>query len=222
MRLARKLFLLAAMAIAAMALTAPSAFAQNVEVEDEATDLHCPQVTLSANGHDVTGGCEIHAISEDNAVLRQHTVTGEVAISSCQNEFVGHVNENGLGYIASQELSPVGPPCGLTPCDEVGSAPPNAHEDLPWPLGLFELGGGVEVLTTTFCVRNVSLPEGSQGTPCSVVVNTTTVGHAYEFSANEAACTEFGGALTLTGHWVTEGNNEEGESFEEVIIHHLD
>jgi hypothetical protein len=212
MRLAR-LLLLATIALVVTAFTAPAAFGQNIEVlgEEHAGGVeevhHCPPVSLSE--HVVTGGCAIHANSEGvGAVLVLHHPTTQVeeVISICNNEFLGRVGENGLGWITGQILGGVN--CGITPCDEPATGSP-AHANLPWPAGLFEVAPGEEVLTTTFCVRSLLTQEGAQGTPCTVVVEANPqANHAWEFRATDVPCVEDNG-VELTGHWVTEGEGFE-------------
>lgn len=216
MRLVRNLLLVAAAAIAAMALMAGSAFAQSIEVLDEATGSHCANDVTEVAEHDITGGCEIHATSETNAATFVHIPgTGEVQTSSCINEFVAHIDEDGTGYIdvddqTVQENEATG--CPLEACDE----PAPSHHKLEWPIvGMAELGPNREVLIVTFCIRNHAFAEGEENTPCTVLVDMVQdENHGQEFvtvgADNQTACLE-NPAIELSGHWVTDDTHDDIE-----------
>jgi len=204
MRNLHKLLLLAAAAIAAMAMAAPTAGASaGVEVIDEVSEEHCDEVIVT--GHDVSGGCELSATSEGGVTtpsitLLTHTSpTAETVSSICSNQFDAHVNEEGHGYITNQVLA--GDQCGLTACDEAAAAQ-NPHDQLPWEIQLGEFFADHAALGATFCVRPVVLGEGQNVLPpCSVVIDVSEPApHEYEFTANEVPCLE-NPAVELIGHW---------------------
>jgi hypothetical protein len=97
MRIARKLMLLAVVAVAAMAFTASSASA--VGVNDEASGEPCSAVSNTHHG-DGTGGCQIHATSVTPIELA--TSLGMIL---CDNEFEARVDGAGEGYIYGQTLT---------------------------------------------------------------------------------------------------------------------
>jgi hypothetical protein len=228
MRHVRKLFLLVAAAIAAMAFAASAASAQTVEVNQE-DGGHCGPVTVSE--HIPTGGCSVRAVSTQPSVLVRHiSGVGEVEFSLCDNVFEARVNENGHGYIYNQVLSPEGAPCGREPCDEAetGNHP---HRNLPWEVQLREPVGGVneEILRVTFCLAALDTGpvEGQAGTPCTVDITVTHVEHAMEFSTPHftpthdggAPCINLGGIVELEGHWISQPNENHPNLIE---VHHLD
>ena len=218
MRLARNLLLAATAAIAAMAFLASSAFAQSVEVENEVTGNHCGDV-IEEGAHNTSGGCEVHATSESNAVTFAHIATGEMVTSSCQNEFRANISEDGVGYIdvdANTILENEATGCVIEPCDEAetGTTP---HADLEWPIsGIAEYGASREELVVTFCIRAHSNIEGP-ATPCTLEVNVTLenlASHQYEFRAVEEPCME-NPIVELSGHWLSDNVSSR------VEIHHI-
>lgn len=123
MRIARKLALLATLAIAATVLAAPPALAQEVLTHNQtprlivqqelhgAVDANCPLVTPSpppAPAPLVTaGGCRTH-VSAANVELYAHLSAGgpEVLVSTCNLEFDMRVDAAGEGYMSHQEWTP--------------------------------------------------------------------------------------------------------------------
>lgn len=229
MRHVRKLFLLVAAAIAAMAFVASTASAQTVELSQE-DGGHCGPVTVV--NHIPTGGCSVRAVSTQPSVLVRHIVgVGEVEFSQCDNVFEARVDENGHGYIYNQVLTPEGPPCGREPCDEPATSP-NAHRNRPWEVQLREPENGQnqEILRVTFCLAAFSTPlgdEGQAGTPCTVDITVTHIEHAMEFSTPHfdefhnggTPCLNLGGLIELEGHWVSAQNENHPNLIE---VHHLD
>lgn len=217
MRHARTLLLAAATAITATAFLATSAFAQSVEVINEDTEFHCPD-TVIEEGHNVSGGCEIHASTEAPASTFAHiTGAGEIQTSSCENNLELNINEDGVGYIdvdqdTLHENEATG--CPLEACDEpaIGDTP---HADLEWPItGMSETGASTEEITITFCIRNHANSEGTGNTPCTVALHITQTDHMQELQALEKPCEE-NPIIELTGHWLT--NIERGQ----VRIEHI-
>jgi len=220
MRFARKLALLATMALAALALAAPSAFGQALQTTNEATGADCPSV--SAVGHAISGGCVIHASSEGEITLRQHIFGIESTVSVCENEFTGRLGPNGAGFINQQTLGDHGD-CAREPCDEETGT----KEKRPWPATGREqfLHPGKEgVLRAVFCVEtltNTSHPSGE--TNCTVDVPFTLFNastHRYEFGEPVNEMPGIGTAgfrCELIGHWLTEATPGPGEDTAEVI-----
>jgi len=212
MYLARKLVLAVTMTLAAMAFLASSASAQSIEVVNEDTGLHCPDAIVEETGHDISGGCVVHGISEVNANTFAHIGGGgELLTSSCETELTAHVGEQG-GYIdvdANTIVENESGGCPIEPCDEpaTGTTP---HADLEWPIGgAVEYGAARETLFATFCIRSHATSEGA-GQPCTVGVDVTLedpVTHQYELRAIEEPCME-NPIVELSGHWV---GDDEGD-----------
>jgi hypothetical protein len=189
MRLARKLFLLTAMAVTALAMTASSASAQ-IEVSNEITTEHCSAVSLMPN-HIVEGGCHIDFVSPEGENIPLHAyIPAKTTISDCEVELEGQVGENGEGYVTEAILHDPHPgalaPCTRTACDEAD------HKMRPWPFHIREHGPGNEEVEATFCLRDndPDLPEGTQGIQCEVHLEFTDLGnHQYEIGhATETFC----------------------------------
>lgn len=198
MLVVHKALLITALAVATAILLTPSAFAQTVEVVDEATAQHCADVT--ATDHVVSGGCIVQIADETTTTTDFYTHIpgiGEVVFSECTVALDVHVGEDGLGFIGDQAFG--GEDCVLMPCDE--AAP--SHVNLEWPLTLMELGGGSEVLTHTFCVRNSESVEGEGLVRCTVHLTVTQTAHSQELSADQRPCHE-NLATEVSAHWETE------------------
>jgi len=208
----RNLYKLLLLAAAAMAIAAPNAGATSgVEVMDEISEDHCGEVIVT--GHEASGGCVLFVASEGGAgtpstQLISHTGISEATISICSLQFTARVNEEGHGYITSQQMS--GASCGITACDE----PPTDHEHHTWEIQLTELFANHAALGLTFCIRPSSVQEGSNLLPpCSVVIDVSEPQqHDYEFTANGVPCLE-NPTLELRGHWTL--------SFTSIEINHL-
>lgn len=137
MRLARKLTLLALLAIGGAALAAPPALAQvepelhnqtpRLIVQQEvhgAADVNCPPVTPSPppdpSPNTTGGGCRQH-YSASNVDLVGHLSAGgtEVLASTCNFEFDLRLDAAGEGWINHQEMTPgttgqcTRAPCGI-------------------------------------------------------------------------------------------------------------
>jgi hypothetical protein len=166
MRLARKLFLLAAMAITALALTATAANAQ-VEVLEE-DGGHCPPVVVDV--HLVSGGCDIEYRSEAHIPLVAYVSGNPVIVSNCRVHLSARVGETGAGYVNaalfSNEDPPTNPPCTRAPCDELGRF--GFSEMIPWPLHIEENAAGQESIEAEFCLRTIASGEGGAQTRCQV------------------------------------------------------
>ena len=176
MRIARKLFLLTAMALTALAMTATTASAQ-IEVLEEDEGHHCPAVTI--NVHHVEGGCHIEFFSVVDIPLHAY-IPAKTTISSCEWYLEGRVDENGEGYIDRIILEPPhagAVPCTRQACDELTGTQP--HPDLPWPFHIREEGVGHEELEMEICLR--AGDEGNTGNWCELHLGFQNEGgHQYE------------------------------------------
>jgi hypothetical protein len=202
MCIARKLTLLAMLAIAATALAAPSAFAQ-VEplahnqtplliVQQEvhgAVDANCPLVTPSpppVPGPLVTaGGCRSHA-SAPNVELFAHLSAGgtEVLISTCDVEFDIRIDAAGEGYLSHQEFTQgTAGVCTRRPCGQ--TAPPTS-EGRAYSFFLRETEPApTERGTVLFCTEAI---DGTGASHCEITVPVTEpTPHAYRFTAADAS-----------------------------------
>ena len=196
MRLARKLAILTAMAMAAMALTATSASA--VEVSSEPGGVHCTATVLMSN-HSVEGGCKIRAVSEEETKVQAQIAPGVwFTVSSCEDQFEAAMGESGEGYLYNATTSghAAGDPCTRTQCDE-GEAGATPHAKMPWHLRL----NSTTSMEVRFCLRTNNTAEGTAGTTChtNVAVSISPT-HRYEFSAKPSVC-ENNTNLRVIGHW---------------------
>jgi hypothetical protein len=212
MRIARKLTLLAMLAIAAAAFAAPSAFAQTstepeahnqtprLIVQQEvhaANDTNCPLVTPSPPvappalpPTTAGGGCRAHIASVGSVVLSSHDATGtEAVLSSCGGvELDMRIDVAGEGYLTHQEFTGDPSTCVVKPCGQL--TPPGTSEGRIWSLFAFEsevAGSTVrERATTLFCIEPII--GGGPPTHCEVTVpfsQPTT--HRYRFTAVNVA-----------------------------------
>jgi hypothetical protein len=241
MRFTRKLMLLAMLALAATALAAPSAFAQDVEPElhnqtprlivqqeiHAANDVNCPAVTPSPPPNPAptltAGGCRLHVASAGVVAPIQHDAAGNemiVGVAVCTMEFDLRIDSAGEGYLSHQEFTgPIGQ-CNTKPCGQV--TPPtsegrafsfHARETEPAPR---------EVATLLFCFE--PLPSGTPS-HCEITVPfSQTATHRYSFTASD---TPSHSAATprceLTGTFVTEAGGPlsgEGQARQNVEIRH--
>lgn len=148
MRFARRLLLLVGMAVAAMALSASTAAAEPVEVQDNG--VHCG--TLNATGHEVTGGCHFQAISVGDIHLELHSTLGiETTGPACENDFEVRLGGNGEGYVQHFAILPGDVECGVgvRACSEAEAhAPGNG----PWHTRLEETGTDQVTATVEVCL----------------------------------------------------------------------
>lgn len=186
MRIARRLTLMAAMAVAVLALAASSASAVEVgtEVADPSTAVtHCSAVAAATHGAG-SGGCIIHASSVGQVELG--TIFGHIA--RCDNEFEGRTNEAGTGYIYSR---------AFTNCDfQVTDCVEAAGEDT-WALRLTSTTN----MEAVFCV----VVAGIQ-TACHISTISVAVEPAHNdatFSTNGNKFCE-GNITRLSGTWEAE------------------
>lgn len=186
MRIARKLTLLCAMAIAAIAMTASTASAQAVEVSHEHEDEtleHCTELDP----------CTVVAHSESVTTVDGHAFGFEQVQSQCFDEFTGQVFEDGSGAIHQQNLT--GPDCVKQACTTAG--------ETEWPAQLSEASAGEENMEIEFCLENL---DGSDPLHCTIDVHVELIDHHNaEFSADDVPCHGSGEpAAEVTGHWETD------------------
>jgi hypothetical protein len=170
MRATRKLFLVGALALAALAMMASSAPA--VTILQEPGNTACdPGPNL--NSHVVTGGCHIHFNDGDGVRFLFHTGAAEITFGGCAMTFEVRLDSAGNGWATNQVFSdPPGDPvgtCTRRPCDETNM------EKLAWPLNI----GATSTLETVLCVRTVASGEGGAQTFCHVILPISGSGHAY-------------------------------------------
>ncbi len=181
MRLARKLFLLVAMAFAALAMTAGAASAQ-VEVLEE-DGGHCSAVAVGV-GHAVTGGCDVEYTTEHHIPLVAYT-PAPVIVSNCNVHLSAQIGETGAGVVnvavfTAETVNPPVPGCTRAPCDEA------TGQMLPWPVQILETGPSTERLEATFCLRTIPSGPGGPGTYCEVHLPFSQVGnHNHEVGDNQ-------------------------------------
>jgi hypothetical protein len=204
MRIARKLTLLAMLAVAATALAAPPAFAQ-VEPElhtsvsrliatheiHAAMDTACPAVmptpTPVLSPVVTSGGCRQH-YTASNVALTSHLSAGgvEVAVSTCNLEFDMRIDTAVEGWISHQELT--GPPnlCTRKACAQ--AAPPTS-EGRAWTVYLQESEvpgvGPVERMVVLLCTEDLASPGPSH---CEVTIPMSQAApHRYRFTAADVS-----------------------------------
>jgi hypothetical protein len=232
MRNLRKLLLVMASVVAALAFSASTVSAQEpVEVSNETTEQHCSDFTM-VNHEPVGASCTVRAVSERASILWLHTERlVEVPFSECDNVFEAAFNEDGEGYIYNQVLTPERDVCGREPCDEAatGATP---HKNLAWPAEIRETAPGVLKLHVEFCLYEHSdqdEDEGTAGIPCEVLLNLEDEdppNHAWEVGTppitptgdGGAPCENLGDVVELDGHWLLETNQAHPDSIE---IEHL-
>ncbi|HYI99553.1 MAG TPA: hypothetical protein VEX36_07760 [Thermoleophilaceae bacterium] len=241
MRIARKLTLLAMLAIAATALAAPSAFAQTEpELHNQTprllaaqevhagADIACPAVTPTPPpnpGPLVTaGGCRQH-YSALNVVLSAHLSAGgtEVVVSTCNVEFDIRIDAAAEGYIAHQEFTQgTEGTCTRRACGQV--TPPTSEGRAYTIYGQeTEVAGQGprEAMVALFCTEDLVNPVASH---CEVTVPfTQTATHRYQFLANDVSGhgTAFPHCeLTGTFSQETLGTTGEGQTEQNVEIRH--
>jgi hypothetical protein len=244
MRIARKLTLLAMLAIAATALAAPSAFAQTeplahnqtplLIVQQEvhgAADAACPLVTPSPPpnpGPLVTaGGCRSH-ISAPNVELFAHLSAGgtEVLLNTCNIEMDVRIDAAGEGYLSHQEFTQgTAGTCTRRACGQ--TAPPTS-EGRAYSFFMRETEPApTERVTVLLCFENL---DGTNPSHCEVTLPVTEpTPHAYTFTMADTSghgavfphC-EFG-SVASPDVFQTEGalgTTGEGQAEQELEIRH--
>lgn len=221
MRLARKLFLLSAMALAAVALMATSANAQ-VSIQEEAGDNHActdlsvdhptspdpSPITAGVVAANVEGGCHVDFGSETgtNVPLFVNLGGGPMEISSCELSLEARVETNGEGWVTGFDFQdPHGSPpvgCLREPCENGNG------EQLAWPVHIQETAPNVKRVLATFCVSTLDM---STSTTCVLNLPLTDLGsHNYEVNL-AASCINLP-PVSISGHLLS--NASEGEQIE--------
>ena len=164
MRIARKLFLLAIMALAALAMTASSANAQ-FEVSEETDGVgHCDPIVVESET-DVHGGCHVEFSSEGTGIPLHAYVPAKVTISNCEVNLEAQIDEEGEGYVTAISLTP--PHGGAVPCTRA-ACDTTASEQHLWPFHIREHGPGDEEVEAVFCLRDASTAPGTAGNECEI------------------------------------------------------
>jgi len=209
MRLARKLVLVTAMALTAMAMFAGAASAQeqSVTVVNEPSGVPC-------SGAGAGNNCEVHV--QGSSVLQQHIFGSESQASACTDEFVAEMQSNGSGVITQYTNVNV-PACTRVMCNGVGEA---AGENR-WPIT--SAGEYAEIannghMTVRFCLDTRTDPNGG-GTHCTVEIQIDEhANHRYGFAVSDWRCPIFFGVnAELTGSWESEAVAEPGRDNIEII-----
>jgi hypothetical protein len=226
MRFARRLFLLAVAAVAAMAFASPALAQTDVEISTEPGDVHCDPVVMEEEGHGISGGCWLHATSVGSIVLLQN----ETPLTSCGSEFEARVDEWGHGYIYDQQLTePPTPPitCGAEPCTEDGgSLPGDQQEEGEFQADEPNGPSQEEVrLTTVFCISPIG--QMANKIRCELEIDVVDLDiHTYRFATaplpGGTHCHAPAGAISVAGAWDLEVGGEEHPDAEAIEIHHED
>lgn len=224
MRLVRKLTLLAILAIAATALMAPAASAQEPLLHDQTPGLQvgtepgnqpCPAVVLLLGGG-TSGGCLLH-ITGTNVAFIGHMVGGEVVGSRCNIEVTARIDAAAEGFFTHAEMTdpPMGE-CHRRPCGYVEGQ----FEGRPWAFSASEVAAGVEALTVLFCVQD---DMGNQR-HCELDFGLVQpVNHRYGLNVPAGGGSCHGVPREMTGTWGVEGDpgqTGEMEAEQQVEINH--
>ena len=198
MRLASKRVLLAVMAISALAVTVPSAFANPVQVVDEeGTPAHC--VDLGGTAHDPSGGCEFHALG--TFILFNHEVSME-PFAVCTLEFTANVDEDGRGEISLVEIVGPGACPFIDPCEDIKSEAP------PWDISLETLPDDTIHAVLHICFDT---PIGQCAGDYEVKFNTSEPQiELYNFGSGQNDTVGIG-PCEVQGHWAVE--SEDADDF---------
>lgn len=196
---------LGVVAATVLALVGAPAGSASPTVTAEPGGTPCPEVV--AEGHETTGGCTLHAVTnaEVPLTIRVHLAgMGETVVSACASEMAVAIQSSGHGFLYDHTL--IGSTCAVAPCDE----PSPSHAELGWPFDLVELAGSLR-LTTTLCLRLTTAPEGTVGPNgvCTIAANLVATGaHDYEIQAlgGLARCSQ-GPDLSIAGAWHVENRS---------------
>jgi hypothetical protein len=171
MQLSHKLMLLAMTTIAALALAATTASAQEpIEIQDE-LGAHCGNI------------CDLHLVGTGPTSWAAYFGGTPVAvITSCNDEFVASLDENGVGFIHTYENdAATSPSCIRVNC---------ASEEGEWPTRLEEHAPGDERAHFEFCLSPENDP--TTETHCEMEIDIDTPDpldpHHYLFNALNEHC----------------------------------
>ena len=202
MRIARKLTLLAMLALAAIALAAPSAFAQ-VEPElhnqaprliaaqevHAAADVACPAVSptppVAVSPLVTSGGCRVHYASVGTVPLTAHLSAGgtEVQLSNCNVEFDIRIDAAAEGWVTHQEFTG-GADCTRQAC---GQPTPPTGEGRAYSFHMEEVEppARTEQVQVLFCVEPIGQTAPSHCEVTLPMAQPTT--HRYRFTAADTS-----------------------------------
>jgi hypothetical protein len=186
MRIARKVFLLCAMALVAMALGASTASADSpIEVQTEA-GVHCNPCVVTATGE-------------------SHLNLFGGRVSTCEDTFTAEVFEDGTGHIAyvneNHHVTIPPPPtaCTRIACNGVGEPQTERTFDIT---SAEETAPNQGQMLVDFCLDASSSPGGT-GTHCTADVLVNDLGnHDYLFTLHDQC---LGGAIEVEGEWTLTG-----------------
>ena len=237
MRIARKLTLLAILALAATALAVPSAFGQETEPElhnqaprliaaqevHAAADAACPAVVptppVAVSPTVTSGGCRLHVASVGGVALSAHLSAGgtEVVVQVCSIEFDIRIDAAAEGWISHQEFTG-GAECTKRACGQV-TPPTSEGRAYSFHMAEVEPPARTENAVILLCTENL---DGTQPAHCEVtfpISQPTT--HRYRFASSDAsghgaffphcelsATFDVEAALGMTGEAQTEQNVE--------------
>jgi hypothetical protein len=201
MRIARKLMLLAMLAVAAAAVAAPSAFAQNEPLAHNqtprlivaqevhaATDVPCPAVTPSPAPNPTplvtAGGCRFHVVGTAITFAVHDAAGNEILVFTCNWEFDVRVDSAGEGYISHQEFTQgAAGTCTRRAC---GQVTPPTSEGRAFSFFMQETEPAPrERAVVLFCTEPIGAAGASH---CEVTIPLTQPAlHRYTFTANDAS-----------------------------------
>ena len=190
MRIARKLALLLTMAIAAMALAATTASADEaVGVVDEATGNPCAPT------------CTIHVAGE-SSLSAFHVIT----VSNCTDEFTATLDANGNGEVDTWDGVDDASACTREQCTDSSGA--REH----WPISTEEIADDTVELGAEFCLspRNGDMSDAAKAR-CDVdaiIVEHNDPNHDYEIDLSHE-CNIGGNPVEVHGDWDIEGTDFE-------------
>jgi hypothetical protein len=218
MRIARKLFLLALMAMTAMALAASTATAEPepVEILNEHTGAHCPDVPNAT-----TGGCKVHLRGEIR--LTGHIFGIEANASEGYVELEARIDGDGEGYVYMATFTASGPP----PYNTVNHADAREPCGLPWRIHGEEDDprSSGETIHAEFCADpdNPANPDGDENrclAEPTIVETAPTGSHDYEIPlVDYGGVNHTGPDCELTGELHVEQNPLSTEYDEIQIVH---
>lgn len=242
MRHARKLALLAILAITGSAVAAPSASAQSEPLAHNQTpqliagqevhgapDLACPLVTPSPPpmpGPTTTGGgCRFHVTGTD--IVFYGPIAGggmETVLHICGMEFDMRMDSAGEGYLSHMEITPnsQGGLCTFKACRP--NDPPTS-ENRAWSVFLREVEGPPnEAITFLMCIKEPPFT-GLQQLHCEFTLPFYTLSpHRYSFSASSTVGHNAAGwPCKISGSFFTEaslGVTGEGQAEQSPEIRH--
>jgi hypothetical protein len=213
------------LAIAATALMAPTALAQEPLAHDQTPELQagtepgnqpCPAVVAHGGGL-TEGGCVLH-VTGTNIQFIVHTAGGMEAITStCNMEFTARLDSAVEGFLTHVEMvAPPGFECHRRPCGVVMSG----DEGRPWAVSASEIGAGDEILRVLLCVRD----DVGNEAHCEVDLDfTQPVDHRYRLATPAGGASCHGVPREINGIWNVEGTPEitgEGQFEQQLEINH--